>query len=132
LPNETVAKAWLEYVKTGEVSDLTPPPSPFDIQVSSVKEKGTKIGWNAEADFESGIRCFIILRDGKELAQVPEKPVSKYGRPLFQSMTFHDTPDQPMPEMCYLDTSAKVGEKHTNAVISVNSVGLKSKPSAGK
>ena len=26
LPNEAVAKAWMEYVKTGAVSDTTPPP----------------------------------------------------------------------------------------------------------
>ena len=25
LPNEAVAKAWMEYVKTGAVSDTTPP-----------------------------------------------------------------------------------------------------------
>jgi len=26
LPNEAVAKAWMEYVKTGATSDTTPPP----------------------------------------------------------------------------------------------------------
>ena len=43
-----------------------------------------EIIWAAEADFESGIRVFIVLRDGQELAQVPKKPVGKFGRPLFQ------------------------------------------------
>jgi len=38
-------------------------------------------------------------------------------------------PDQPMPEMCYLDTTAKTGEKHSYSVITVNSVWLKSEPS---
>src|SRR5882724_4513692 len=33
LPNEAVAKAWMEYVKTGAVSDTTPPPAPFDVRV---------------------------------------------------------------------------------------------------
>ena len=28
LPNEAVAKAWMEYVKTGAVGDTTPPPAP--------------------------------------------------------------------------------------------------------
>ena len=64
----------------------------------------------------------------RNLAQVPEKPVGKFGRPLFQSMTYHDTPDQPMPEMRYVDTSARADEEHAYAVISVNSVGLKSEP----
>ena len=34
-----------------------------------------------------------------------------------------------MPEMRYVDASAKAGEKHTYALITVNSVGLKSAPS---
>jgi pimeloyl-ACP methyl ester carboxylesterase len=130
LPNEAVAKAWMEYVKTGAVGDTTPPPAPYDVKASAKGDQGTEITWSANADFESGIRNFIVLRDGQELAQVPEKPVGKFGRPLFQSMTYHDTPSQPMPEMRYLDTSAKAGEKHTYAVITVNSVELKSEPSA--
>ena len=93
-------------------------------------DQGTEITWSAEADFESGIRNFVVLRDGQELAQVPEKPVGKFGRPLFQSMTYHDTPSQPLPEMRYLDASASSVEKHTYSIITVNSVGLKSKPSA--
>jgi hypothetical protein len=70
-----------------------------------------------------------VIGDGQELAKVPETPIGKFGRPLFQSMTYHDTPSQPMPEMRYVDTSAKPGEKHKYSVISVNSVGLKSAPS---
>jgi len=130
LPNEAVAKAWMEYVKTGAVGDTTPASAPFDVQVSANGDQGTEITWSAEADFESGIRQFIILRDGQELASVPQKPVGKFGRPLFQSMTYHDTPDQPLPEMRYVDSTAKAGEKHKYAVVTVNGVGLKSEPSA--
>jgi pimeloyl-ACP methyl ester carboxylesterase len=129
LPNEAVAKAWMEYVKTGATSDATPPPAPFDVRVTSKGQDGTEIAWNAKADFESGIGGFIILRDGKELARVPEKPEGKFGRPLFQSMTYHDTPSQPLPAMMYLDASAKPGEKHIYTVVEVNSVGLPSQPS---
>jgi hypothetical protein len=130
LPNETVAKAWMEYVKTGATSDSTPPPAPFDARVSPAGDQGTEIVWSAEADFESGIGGFIVLRDGKELARVPEKAVGKFGRPLFQSMTYHDTPSQPLAQMRYGDTSARPGDPHTYTIISVNSVGLRSKPSA--
>ena len=130
LPNEAVAKAWMEYVKTGATSDTTPPPAPFDVHVSAKGEQGTEIVWSAEADFESGIGGFVVLRDGQELAKVPEKPVGKFGRALFQSMTYHDTPSQPLPQMRYVDTSAKEGEKHGYSIVSVNSVGLKSQPSA--
>ena len=131
LPNEAIARAWMEYVKTGAVSDSTPPPAPYDVRTSPKGDQGTEITWSAEADLESGIRNFIVLRDGQELAQVPEKPVGKYGRPLFQSNGFGDTPDRPLPEMRYVDTSAKAGEKHSYTILTVNSVGLKSAPSPG-
>jgi len=125
LPNEAVAKAWMEYVKTGAVGDTTPPPAPISVSVES-KDSGTIVTWDARADFESGIGQFIILRDGKELAKVPEKPIGKFGRPLFQSMTYHDTPSQPLPKMRYVDEGAKPAEQNTYSVITVNSVGLKS------
>src|SRR5260221_4056781 len=64
LPNEAVAKAWMEYVKTGATSDTTPPPAPFNVRVSSKEGQGTEIIWSADADFESGIGGFIVLRDG--------------------------------------------------------------------
>ncbi len=126
LPNEAVAKAWTEYVKTGSTVDITPPPSPFNIKINK-SGIGTEITWNAEADFESGIRSFIIIRDGKELARVPENPIGKFGRPLFQSMTYHDTPTQPMPEMKYVDNTPD-GAKHAYTVLTENSVGLRSTP----
>lgn len=130
LPNEAVARAWMEYVRTGATSDTTPPPAPFDVKVSVMGDQGTEIVWSAEADFESGIGGFIVTRDGQELAKVPEKPAGKFGRPLFQSMTYHDTPGQPMPQMRYVDAPARSGENHTYNIITVNSVGLKSEQSA--
>jgi hypothetical protein len=83
------------------------------------------------ADFESGIRGFLVLRDGEELARVPQNPVGKFGRPLFQSMTYHDTPSQPLAELSYRDTTAKADLKHVYTVVAINSVGLKSEPSPG-
>ncbi len=71
-----------------------------------------------------------MLRDGQEIARVPEKAVAKFGRPLFQSMTYHDTPDQPLAKMRFVDGSARPGEKRVYAVVTINSVGLKSEPSA--
>ena len=130
LPNEAVAAAWAEYVKTGAVSDKTPPPAPFHVMASARGEHGTEITWNADADPESGIGGFLVLRDGEELAKVPPAPVGRFGRPLFQRMTYHDTPVQPLSEMRYRDTSATTGEKHSYAVVTINSVGLKSEPSS--
>src|SRR6266478_1765580 len=50
LPNETVARAWMEYVKTGAVGDTTPPPAPYDVMVSPKGDQGTEISWSADVD----------------------------------------------------------------------------------
>jgi sugar lactone lactonase YvrE len=129
LPNQEVAKAWMEYVKTGSVGDTTPPPAPRNVRAWPKGDKGIEVTWTAEADFESGIGGFVIMRDGRELARQPGTPKSKYGRPLFQGMTYHDTPVRPLAEMRYLDTSAQAGTAYSYEVVTVNSVGLRSKPS---
>ena len=128
LPNELIAKMWVEYVKTGQVSDHTPPPAPFNVKVV-----GNKVTWDAEADFESGIGHFIILRDKKYYARVPKEPLLRFQvRPLFQSgyiNSYNDSPVDPVPEMSFIDSLA-IG-KHRYTVISVNSVGLPSLISDG-
>jgi hypothetical protein len=60
---------------------------------------------------------------------VPEKPVGKFGRPLVQAMSFHDTPEAPLPAMRYVDHSPGAGPGHEYRVVAVNGAGLKSKPS---
>ena len=129
LPSERVAKAWMEYVQKGSVGDATPPPAPVHVKATAKGKQGIEIRWDAEADFESGLQYFIVERDGKEIARLPEKPMGRFGRPLFQRMSYHDTPEQPLPEMRFLDRTAKPDAKHSYRVFAVNSVGLKSKPS---
>lgn len=128
LPNERVARGWAEYVKTGAASDSTAPPAPTRLKAVA-KTDGVELSWEAEVDFESGLQAFIIQRDGQDLAQLPDKPVGRFGRALFQKMSYHDTPEKPLPEMRFLDTSAKTGGKHDYRVIAVNTLGLKSAPS---
>jgi hypothetical protein len=99
------------------------------VQATEKVGQGMEITWQAEADFESGLAGFVIFRDGEEVAKVPEKPIGKFGRPLFQSMTYHDTPSQPLPTMRWTDSSVKSGETHIYTVVAVNSVGLRSTPS---
>src|SRR5262249_10718626 len=74
------------------------------------------------------IKAFVIQRDGKDIGQVPEKTVGKFGRPLFQSMSYHDTPEKPVPALRFTDRTAKPGAVHEYRVIAVNSVDLKSAP----
>ena len=94
LPNEALAKAWMEYVKDTKVSDTTPPPAPTDVRL-----KGNTLTWEAEADLESGLASFIIERDGQVLTTVPETGKNPFGRPVFQNLQYSDTPTQPLVPM---------------------------------
>jgi len=122
LPNEAVAKAWMAYVKDTALPDTTPPPAPTNLRVT-----GNQLTWQAEADLESGLAGFIIERDGKEIAKLPEQPKSPFGRPIFQGLQYSDTPALPLVPMSYTDKTAEPGKTHTYRVIAVNTVGLKSK-----
>jgi pimeloyl-ACP methyl ester carboxylesterase len=124
LPNESIARAWMQYVKDTAIADETPPPAPSNLQV-----KDQELTWQATADLESGLASFVIERDGQFLAQLPEKGKNPFGRPLFQNLQYSDTPSQPLVPLRYVDSTAKPGSKHQYRVISVNTVGLRSSPS---
>jgi pimeloyl-ACP methyl ester carboxylesterase len=122
LPSDRIATAWAHYVKDTAVPDATPPPAPTRLQV-----KGNELTWEAEADLESGIAGFIIERDGQPLANVPEQGKNPFGRPLFQNLQYSDTPTQPLVPMRFTDATAEPGKTYQYRVITVNTVGLKSK-----
>ncbi len=134
LPNEEIAKKWMEYVKTGDVSDTTPPPAPFGVKLTNLGSQGLEITWDAEADFESGIRNFIILRDGQELGNLPAMNLIRFQvRPNFQAgwiESFNDAPAVPVPPMRYVDTWPQKGG--TYGVITVNTAGLRSEATFAK
>ena len=124
-----------EYRKTGAVSDTTPPPAPSAVRVRRLDSGQLEITWDAEADFESGIRAFLVERNGKRVAQVPETPRNPYGRPLFQGMTYHDTPQAPLTAMRFVDkttVSSNPGELPKYSVRTINTVGLKSPPTSSR
>jgi pimeloyl-ACP methyl ester carboxylesterase len=126
LPNEAIARAWMQYVKDTAVVDTTPPPAPMNVRVS-----GNEVSWEAEADLESGLASFVIERDGKVLAELPEQGKNPFGRPVFQNLQYSDTPTQPLVPLKYSDDKAEPGKNHTYRVIAVNTVGMKSSPSEG-
>ena len=130
LPSQRIAKAWEEYVKVGSVSDATPPPAPRSVRVGAAAEGGVEITWDAEVDFESGLRGFVVQRDAQELGQVPEAAAGKFGRPLFQGLSYHDTPEKPLPAMRFVDRSAGADVGRSYRVIAINSDDLRSEPSA--
>ncbi len=122
LPNETVARGWMEYVKDTALADLTPPPAPTNLRVN-----GNQLTWDATADLESGLARFIIEREGEFLANVPEQGKNPFGRPIFQNLQYSDTPTQPLVPMTFTDAKAEAGKTYKYRVISVNTVGLQSK-----
>lgn len=134
LPNESFAKKWMEYVKTGYVTDTTPPPAPTNVKAVRKTDKSVELSWNSEVDFESGLRTFIIMRDGERIGRTEPVKTSRSetvpidGRPLFQGLSYHDTPLQPQREMRFVDEKPPSGIKHTYQVIAVNSEGLRSEP----
>ncbi len=121
LPNEAIAQAWTQYVKDTSVVDFTPPLAP-----TNVRSRGGVLTWDAEADLESGLASFVIERDGQFLANVPEVGKNPYGRPIFQTLQYSDTPSQPLVQMRFTDTKVEAGKIHQYKVIAVNTVGLKS------
>jgi len=124
-PNASVARNWMQYVKDTTVVDTTPPPAPTNLQVT-----GNQLRWQIQADLESGLAHFIIERDGRFLANLPEQGKNPFGRPLFQNLLYSDTPTQPLAPLQFTDTNAEQGTRYTYRVIAVNTVGLKSKPSS--
>lgn len=122
LPNETMARKWMQFVKDTQIPDTTPPPAPTHVRVN-----GRVLTWDAEADLESGLARFIIERDGEVIGSVPEAARNPFGRPIFQGQQYSDTPNQPLVPMTFTDMKAAEGGKHTYRVIAVNTVGLKSK-----
>jgi hypothetical protein len=121
LPGETIARAWMQYVKDTAIPDTTPPPAPTQLQI-----RGSELTWQADADLESGLAHFLIERDGQHIATVPPQAKNPFGRPIFQGLQYSDTPALPLVPMRFTDPSAEPGRKHEYRVIAVNTAGLKS------
>lgn len=123
LPNESVAKAWMQYVVDTNIPDDTPPPAPTGLQVN-----GRELTWIVEADLESGLAQVVIERDGREIARVPDVPKNPFGRPLYQNLQYSDTPVQPLQPHRFTDAEAAPNQPHTYRLRSVNTAGLTSSP----
>jgi hypothetical protein len=121
LPDETIAKLWMQYIRDTKVMDTTPPPRPKVIRID-----GNTITWQAEADLESGIASFVVIRDGLEIATIPTQGKNPFGRPIFQNNSYSDTPTQPLVEMKYIDTTANPAATHNYAVVTINTSGMRS------
>lgn len=121
--------AWAQYAKSGRVGDSTPPPSPVHVFQQSAGDKSVVLTWDAEADFETGLLGFEVRKDGKLYAKLPKNPTRRFGRPLFQGLSYHDTPVKP-PELRVTIPFKDVTPGARFSVVAINTTGLKSKSAA--
>lgn len=143
LPDERIAGLWTQYVADTAVSDESAPPAPRGLRVAVATSATSRtvdgttertssatvtLTWEPVADLESGLAGFVVERDGEVLARVPEDPKNPFGRPLFQSLQYSDTPTQPLAEPRFTDAAPGRGRKHVYRVRTVNTVGLESPP----
>jgi hypothetical protein len=125
LPNESVARAWMQYVVDTAVTDDTPPPAPTGVQVND-----RELTWVVEADLESGLAQVVIERNGREIGRVPDLSKNPFGRPVYQNLQYSDTPVQPLQPNRFTDTLAAPNQRYTYRLWSVNTAGLPSQPVA--
>lgn len=132
LPSEKFSKLWTRYSKDSSVPDDSPPPAPTEaVRIGGV------LRWICDADVESGLAQFVIERDGKEIARIPDKPNHSFGRPVFQGLQYSDTPPQPLAKMEYLDPDFGQAENIPSrtsvySVYALNTVGKASEKTAFK
>lgn len=120
LPDQKTAQAWSAYVADTDVPDSSPPPAPHSLELTD-----GKLTWQAGADLQSGLSGFIIKRNGKTIAELPEKNRNPFGRPVFQGLLYSDTPKLPLQKFEFTDPSpADTADAYQ--VISKNTAGLPS------
>jgi hypothetical protein len=119
LPDSIAAARWKEYILTGNVTDRTPPPAPFDLQIKQLADS-VELSWKADADIESGIKFFKIYRDGKQVGRLPETGTYQ----TFDTNGDNTIPVSP-PDMKYR-IAAQNSEKAIFSVSTVNNDGLES------
>lgn len=127
LPTEDYVNVWKKYSVDNTFEDQTPPPAPFEVKINF---KGL-MTWKCHADPESGLRTFVIFSDGHEIATLPtQKTVN--GQPLFQGMSYSDTPDFSLPKMEFQIDHFNKNENHVYSIAAVNTLGLVSPQTKSK
>lgn len=127
LCDKEYAQAWQEYCKTGEVKDTTAPNSPT-ITKTVASDKGVAMEWNAVADIESGLREFVVYKNGEKLATVGGEKTKANPKGFVQIWNYGDEPEPKLPKFVFTDATGKPGDKYE--ITTINYAGLESKKSA--
>ena len=101
---------------------MTPPPAPTDLNGVFANNKIT-LTWNADADLESGIKTFIIYRNGTLETVIRYANRSLYRLRRWATSAWNDgdqpTPS-PAPQMVFADPDVKDAGTYVYEVATVN------------
>lgn len=111
LPDETVARKWQEFVKTGAIEDKSPPEPPTNVK-AAVTSAGVRLTWSAIADLETGIKLFHIYRDGARIGSVGGEMGKANPQGFYQVWNYGDEPEPKAAPMTYIDKDGKAGAKY--------------------
>ena len=87
----------MKYVKTGWVTDTTPPEIPYNLSYEILGKRTVRITWEAVADLESGIKQFYLFRNGKQI----KKYVGINDDYVKKNFQYGNYGDEPGPEALY-------------------------------
>jgi pimeloyl-ACP methyl ester carboxylesterase len=124
-PDKQFAAKWSEFVKTGKVTDRTPPlKAPFNV---TTRTDGTKtiIEWKADADIESGFSGFRIYRNDTLING------DFYASQWDFKTDYHDNPIMTYDKFEYTDSNTTKKRAYKYEVSIVNQAGLESVKSIG-
>lgn len=127
-PNQSFAKLWAEYMAKGTITDSTPvPPAPYDL-TGTYSGKLITLKWDADADLETGIKTFIIYRNGSSYRtlQYPNAPQTYFTLEKgFQRWNDGDQADpSPAPNMTFTDSTVSDTGTYSYQVSTVNWAGM--------
>lgn len=119
-PNKFFAEKWLEFIKTGHVSDSTPPlKSPYNVEARK-QGNGVVISWQADADIESGIKGFNIYRNNKVINKDSIQSEWNF------EIDYHDNPKEIHDKFEFIDRNITKTREYRYQVSIVNQAGLES------
>jgi pimeloyl-ACP methyl ester carboxylesterase len=123
LPNAFFALKWAEYMVKGTIYDSTPPPAPYNL-TGTYANKQITLKWDADADLETGIKTFIIYRNGSLLKKMdwPNAPTTLFTfEKGYQRWEDGDQPDpSPAPNMTFTDANVSDTGTYVYQVSTVN------------
>lgn len=120
LPDSACAAKFAEYIMTGTIRDVTPPPAP---ELLDLQRQGDslKLTWTALADIESGIRCFNIYINERMIERFP----SDRDFQEFSTNGDNACPVNP-PEMTFKLIKRHLRKNDVIGITTVNHFGLES------